>query len=1471
MRNWKHFAGILALFVFFFTSCPTPDGGDNNQSTGGNNNQPTGGNNNQTPTVADFNISGTGTFTYDGNSKTVTVTAKEGKTSGIITVKYNGTTDAPSAVDTYTVTFDVAAAVGWNAVSDLPAGTLTINEEISGNQTPTAADYNIGNLTQTFGSVTAVTITPKEGKSTGAVTIFYNGLTTLPTAVGTYIVTFNIAASDSWNAVSGLSAGTLTINGNHGISLSQTDTYTFAARDSDYTTQDILTITVTNTGNQPTGALTVALSGNNASSFTLSKTTINSITATNGTDTFTIRPKIGLSVGSYTAIVTVSGGANITSNSFAVSFNVINTADPYIITGSGTSFTVTKSGVTIGTANQPIQTVINAIRTHATSKNRIIQFGNGTAVLDIGSVSASFDNSGIPWGTVTLTGKITGSNTVSNAGTIVIANTISVTSSADIANTATDGYAVYYNSTGKITISDGTVSTTTGRAIYNASSGEITISGGTVSATTGNAVYNASSGGVTISGGTVSVTTGNAVYNASTGTVTISSGTVSATEGGAVWNNSIGKITVSGTARVTSARRSSIRGTIYIADSSTSGNGVRLEIKGGTVENTSTVVNTATLVDARAIYNASSGGISISGGTVSTTTGRAIYNASNGDLTISGGTVSATTGVAVYNTSGGEISISGGTVSATTGVAVWNDDSGKIIVSGTAKVTSANTDNEIVASGTVYLRSNKSNTGGEIEIRGGTVENTSASGIAVCNTSGFGTVIITGGTVSAIGGTAVFCMYDSRVYLGGSPTITGVIYPARFGYLSMWDFFPGTQTYTLDYGYYTYGSIAVSGGSKFLSNFTLYNQTEWRLVISGDNLIIVDNKFTIAAIPAQTYTGSEIKPVITVKDGSTTLSLNTHYTVSYSNNINAGTATVNVIGTGNYAGITGSATFTINPKVIIFTIDTIPAQNYTGNAITPTVTVKDGSTTLTLNTHYTVSYSNNTNAGTNAGSPTAYVTGTGNYAGSTGSRAFTINPKVIIFTIDTIPAQNYTGNAITPTVTVKDGSTTLTLNTHYTVSYSNNTNVGAGTVNVTGTGNYAGSTGSVIFTIGTYGISLSQTNTYTFADMDYSYTSAPDALTVTVTNTGNQPTGALTVSLSGNNASSFTLSKITINSITATNGTDTFTIRPKIGLSVGSYTAIVAVSGGANITSKMFIVNFTVEDPTEYPYIITGSGTSFTATKGGVPIGTANQPLQTVINAIRTHAAGKNRIIQFGNGTAVLDIGSVSANFDNSGGTWGTVTLTGKITSSNIMKDSGTIVIADAVSITTTADIANKGGVGINDHLCGIALYNASTGEVTISGGTVSARNVAGTGNYGGIALYNASTGKITVSGTAKITSAGTGTALGREGCTIFNDSSGVVTISGGTVENTSGNNTTITLYNASTGAVIISGGTVSKTDNGYAVWNSSKGGTVTISGGTISATGNSNYAVYAIYNASTLGKVTISNSAVIIGQRYNC
>ena len=199
------FAGLyLLIFALAFTACKN-DTADPAPSPPAENKQ--------TPVAGDYDISGL-THTYDGSPKSVTITPKAGKSSGAVTVYYNGSPDAPSAAGSYTVSFNVAAAAGWNAAAGLQAGTLAINPGIPGNQTPIADDYTVSGLEHAYdGSPKSVTITPKEGKSSGARTVRYNNSSAIPSAVGSYTVSFDVAEAPGWNAASGLQAGTLVIHG----------------------------------------------------------------------------------------------------------------------------------------------------------------------------------------------------------------------------------------------------------------------------------------------------------------------------------------------------------------------------------------------------------------------------------------------------------------------------------------------------------------------------------------------------------------------------------------------------------------------------------------------------------------------------------------------------------------------------------------------------------------------------------------------------------------------------------------------------------------------------------------------------------------------------------------------------------------------------------------------------------------------------------------------------------------------------------------------------------------------------------------------------------------------------------------------------------------------------------------------------------------------------------------------------------
>ena len=144
---------------------------------------------------------------------------------------------------------------------------------------------------------------------------------------------------------------------------------------------------------------------------------------------------------------------------------------------------------------------------------------------------------------------------------------------------------------------------------------------------------------------------------------------------------------------------------------------------------------------------------------------------------------------------------------------------------------------------------------------------------------------------------------------------------------------------------------------------------------------------TVSGIANQTYTGKALTPKPTVKVGSTTLREGTDYTLSYKNNVNAGTASVIVTGKGNYTG-TVTRTFTIIQRSISSATVSVATQTYTGSALTPKPTVKVGSTTLREGADYSLSYKNNTNVGT----ATVTITGKGNYT-DTRPATFRIEPK----------------------------------------------------------------------------------------------------------------------------------------------------------------------------------------------------------------------------------------------------------------------------------------------------------------------------------------------------------------------------------------------------------------------------------------------------------------------------------------------
>lgn len=219
------------------------------------------------------------------------------------------------------------------------------------------------------------------------------------------------------------------------------------------------------------------------------------------------------------------------------------------------------------------------------------------------------------------------------------------------------------------------------------------------------------------------------------------------------------------------------------------------------------------------------------------------------------------------------------------------------------------------------------------------------------------------------------------------------------------------------------------------------------------------NTLNFTPVENQTYLGFKITPNVVLKDNNTTLKKDTDYTLTYYNNIDVGEAYIDVNGIGNYAG-TKKIAFDILPKDISFTtISDITPIKYTGTPITPSIQITDGSSNLVLDKDYKINYSNNTNIGT----ASIHITGIGNYTNSV-MKEFQIEAQEKVITTKNISTLNisdisnktYTGKVITPEVLIYDDSTLLIKDIDYTLSYSNNLNIGTGNITITGIGNYTG-------------------------------------------------------------------------------------------------------------------------------------------------------------------------------------------------------------------------------------------------------------------------------------------------------------------------------------------------------------------------------------------------------------------------------
>lgn len=183
------------------------------------------------------------------------------------------------------------------------------------------------------------------------------------------------------------------------------------------------------------------------------------------------------------------------------------------------------------------------------------------------------------------------------------------------------------------------------------------------------------------------------------------------------------------------------------------------------------------------------------------------------------------------------------------------------------------------------------------------------------------------------------------------------------------------------------------------------------------------------------------------------------YELSFSNNINAGNATVTATGKGGYAG-SKSATFQIakakqavtasNKSVALGSTVSLGAKASGGGKLT----YKSSNTAVAKVSAKGVV----TPVKVGSAKVTITAAGTANYLQAT--KTVTVKVTALSLskaTVGKIADQKYDGTAKKPTPTVKVGGRTLKKGTDYTLTYKNNVKAGTATLTIKGKGKYSGS------------------------------------------------------------------------------------------------------------------------------------------------------------------------------------------------------------------------------------------------------------------------------------------------------------------------------------------------------------------------------------------------------------------------------
>ncbi len=211
-----------------------------------------------------------------------------------------------------------------------------------------------------------------------------------------------------------------------------------------------------------------------------------------------------------------------------------------------------------------------------------------------------------------------------------------------------------------------------------------------------------------------------------------------------------------------------------------------------------------------------------------------------------------------------------------------------------------------------------------------------------------------------------------------------------------------------------------------------YGNVTFKAIFGSISQLIADQSITLSQ-NTFTYDTTEHKPEVTVKtESGTNLSGGIDYELEYSNNINAGTATVRVKGLGAYEGYK-DIPYTINRKDIAgATINLGNTLIYNGATQTQNVS------SVVIGSLNVPTYTVTNNTGKDANTYTLTVTASGNFTGkqtrqfSISTRAVTITAKpqtvnggvIITKSTNQVTADNLASGHSVQSVTLKQSSTT---------------------------------------------------------------------------------------------------------------------------------------------------------------------------------------------------------------------------------------------------------------------------------------------------------------------------------------------------------------------------------------------------------------------------------------------------------------